>query len=93
MKKREAEALGALAGIGSILVVAGVIDYVKVVREERRKRKLIKVWETNTLGAIKAARERCRRIANDPTATSKDLLQAWVEEMQFIKLIENQPMY
>jgi hypothetical protein len=93
MKRQEAEALGAVAGIGTLVVVAGVVGYVKVAREERRKRKSIEVWRKNTLSAVEAARQRLTDMKDDPTTTSGDLIRAWIEEQKFIKLIEDQPKY
>lgn len=93
MKKKNAEALGAVVGIGAIIVVSGVIDTVKTVRIERAKRKKIKQWETNALNAIRSSSERLRRVAEDPNTTLKDLVVAWREEEAFCKLIREQPMY
>lgn len=93
MRKKEAEALGAIAGIGTILVVAGVIEHVKTVRVERKKRKNVEKWLHHNLDAIRSSSARIQRLAEDPSCTMEDLAKAWVEEAQFCKLIREQPMY
>lgn len=93
MKTEESKALGAVAGIGAIVVIAGVISHTKVVRAERKKRKQIEEWETTAKSAIAASRARLERMINDPNTTAADLLQAWLEENEFMKLIRDQPMY
>lgn len=93
MKKKEAEALGAFVGIGAIIVVSGVIDTVKTVRTERAKRKKIEEWKNHNLDAIRSSSERLKRLAEDPNTTLVELMQAWVEEEKFCKIIRDQPMY
>lgn len=82
-----------LAFFGLAAVVGAASYYVSTVRVERKKRKKIEEWKLMNQQALQASAERWDRLAADPNSTAQELLDAFVEESQFLDLVLKQPMY
>ena len=81
-----------LCALGAVYVLE-CASMLKVVRKERGKRKKIREWELMNSSAIRASKERLMRMVADPESTPREILVALEEEQEFLKIIQNQPMY
>lgn len=82
--------------IGGAYIAAlgiGVAGFAKDVRKEYKKRKSIQEWETMNQSAIRASLRRLAEMTADPDTTAADLWTAMAEEEQFLRIIQDQPMY
>jgi len=75
------------------IVVVGAVNYFRAMRVEKIKRAKIATWEQENIGCIKNSTARLQQIANDPTLSFEDFVAAWNEEIQFLNIVQSQPMY
>jgi hypothetical protein len=78
---------------GGAYTVGWIATFAKAFRSEYKKRKKIEQWETMNRSAIRASMGRLVQMAEDPDTTAADLWIAMEEEEQFLRIIQNQPMY
>lgn len=90
--KEKAIATLTITGIGAV-TVAGVVEYMKVLRVERSKRKKIEAWERENLACIEKFRQRMTDVCNTVPFDSNAFWAAWREEQAFLNIVGNQPMY
>lgn len=74
-------------------VVAGAVEYVKVARIEREKRKRLIVWRDENLACIEQMRQRMFDICNTTPIDHEAFWAAWREEQRFLDIVQNQPPY
>lgn len=82
-----------IAALGIITVagvVIGALGSIKDIREERAKRKAIKVWETEMCNTIASSRRNLVAMLEDPNTTLQECVDAYRVEMAYINLIGSQ---
>jgi hypothetical protein len=83
--------LGTMAVIGCI--VGPPAYYIKVLFEERAKRKKIDEWTLMNLNEIANSRNRITEKLLDPKVPLVKALRYWQEEEQWLEFMRNQPKY
>lgn len=84
----------ALMSAGALAINAWAVkDYVKVIRTERQKRKKIKEWETMNLACVANYRERIMEAYEDDSVSIDEFWQIIRDEMRFLLIVREQPMY
>jgi hypothetical protein len=84
------KAIAAL-GVAGTIVLGSAVEYVNVMRTERKKRKQIKEWETMNLECISNSLDRLTKILNDGDLDA--FYQADREEAAFLNIVRNQSPY
>lgn len=82
-------AVGICAGV---LVASNTADYLKVVRNERQKRKQIKAWEREAIRCIaKSSNHIYEQIERG--VRGEELLKLIKDESEFLNIVYRQPKY
>ena len=79
-----------VSGLG--LVVQGR-KYVRTLREERAKRKLIEEWKHERISVIEAQKQRMMRYVESPEFNWHDFTRMMRDENKFMEILMDQPPY
>ncbi len=80
-------------GIGAVVVVGMTLNYVRIVRIEKKKRAKIEEWRLENLACIKNSYDRLMKMIESEDYTIDDFLAAVAEEGQFLRMVRDQLKY
>ena len=78
---------------GGAWIVGTHLLFRRAVNRQLKRAKEIRAWELMNAKARDAARKRLMEMADDPTVSAAELIKAGKEEVEFLKIISNQPMH
>lgn len=93
MHKEEKITLAVVGVVGSIIVGAGVADYLKVRKVERAKRARIKEWQDENKACIENFTKRMTEVLNDPDTNMEDFWFEYNIENRFLGIVINRPIF
>lgn len=83
----------AIVGAGIVAIGVSTYEYVHILREERAKQEKIAAWERENLACTAQFTKRMMDYLESDSFTSEEFWTIYKEEMQFLRIVGEQPMY
>jgi hypothetical protein len=83
----------AVVGTGLAAIAVSTYEYVHIIREERAKQEKIAAWERENLACTANFTKRMMDYLESDSFSSEEFWTIYKEEMRFLKIVGEQPMY
>ncbi len=90
---QEDKATFAAIGAGAVIAVGMTLNFVHIVRIEKKKRAKIEEWKLENLACIQNSHDRLMNMIESDDYNTDDFFTAVAEESQFLKMVRDQPKY